>query len=50
VRVDVVVLAPYIHTVVEDVLFEPLKGLGDEVEVEVRGNWTREFSVPEGKI
>jgi len=47
-RVDVYIWAPYIHAEQEEIFFAPLKGLRDAVEVEVRVNWEKHMSVPEG--
>jgi len=49
-RVDVYIWAPYIHAEQEEIFFAPLKGLRDAVEVEVRVNWEKHMSVPEGKL
>ena len=48
-KVDISIRAPYIHAEDEDLFFSAMKDLRDSVKVEVRVDWEKHFSVPEGK-
>ena len=47
-RADFFICVPYVHAEQEEIFFSPLKCLRDGVEVEVRANWEKHISVPEG--